>query len=127
MPTPTIQPNEISLIGAMPEICEAALMMGTVANREILATAGLLVAAGQSAKGGDLIIAVRGATKESAERAVDAAETQLNQPRAPCTSCNQLSKQLQTQRTVAHHLVSWNKRFCYSTITAMLFVGVIGF
>ncbi|MGI9523637.1 MAG: acyl-CoA synthetase FdrA [Hyphomicrobiaceae bacterium] len=67
-------------IGAMPEICEAALMMGTVANREILATAGLLVAAGQSAKGGDLIIAVRGATKESAERAVDAAEAQLNQP-----------------------------------------------
>ena len=55
-------------IAAMPEIHEAALMMGTVSNREILDAAGLLVESGQSAKGGDLIIAVRAVTKESAER-----------------------------------------------------------
>ena len=50
-------------IASMEGVEEAALMMGTASNREIMAEAGLLVEAGAAASGGDLIIGVRAATK----------------------------------------------------------------
>jgi FdrA protein len=56
---------------------EAALMMGTPANRQIMADAGLLDATGENAEGGDLVIAVRGT---AAEAAADEAEHLLDSP-----------------------------------------------
>jgi FdrA protein len=61
---------------------EAALMMGTPANREILADAGLLAEAGQAAGGGDLVIAIRAATKAAVETALAEAVAQLDRPAA---------------------------------------------
>ena len=69
-------------IAARDGIEEAALMMGTPANREILADAGLLAAAGQNASGGDLIIAIRGRDEATAEAALAEAETGLDVPRS---------------------------------------------
>jgi len=56
---------------------EAALMMGSPANIQIMADAGLLDATGKSAEGGDLVIAVRGT---AAEAAADEAERLLDSP-----------------------------------------------
>ncbi len=53
---------------------EAALMMGTPANKQIMADARLLDATGEAASGGDLIIAVRAATAAAAETALVEAE-----------------------------------------------------
>lgn len=57
---------------------EATLMMGTPANQEILANAGLLSDAGAAAGGGDLIIAVRAESAEAAEAAMAAAFGKLD-------------------------------------------------
>ncbi len=56
---------------------EAALMMGSPANMQIMADAGLLDATGKSADGGDLVIAIRG---PAATDAIDAAEHLLDRP-----------------------------------------------
>ena len=61
---------------------EAAMMMGTPSNREIMADAGLLVDAGGAAVGGDLIIGIRAITSELAEAALIIAKAQLDQPSA---------------------------------------------
>ncbi len=61
---------------------EAALMMGTPANREILADAGLLAEAGAAAGGGDLIIGVRAVSEAAARAALAEAEAQLDKPTA---------------------------------------------
>ncbi|MFZ1104908.1 MAG: oxidoreductase, partial [Hyphomicrobiaceae bacterium] len=57
-------------IAAMPAVSEAALMMATPANRQILAAAGLLADHAASAGGNDLIIAVRAESREAAEAAL---------------------------------------------------------
>lgn len=67
-------------IAATEGIEEAAMMMGTPSNREIMASAGLLVDAGESAGGGDLIIGVRAASRELAEAVLAEAKEQLDQP-----------------------------------------------
>jgi FdrA protein len=59
---------------------EAALMMGTPANRQIMAEAGLLAEAGETAQGGDLIIGIRGRTAEAAEAALAEAMLHLDRP-----------------------------------------------
>ncbi|MCG8545858.1 MAG: acyl-CoA synthetase FdrA [Alphaproteobacteria bacterium] len=59
---------------------EAALMMGTPANRQIMAEAGLLGEDADAAQGGDLIIGVRGATRAAAEAALADALAQLDRP-----------------------------------------------
>ena len=64
----------------LPGVEAAALMMGTPANREILAAAGLLAATGGNAGAGDLIIAVRAESAAQAEAATRAAERQLDAP-----------------------------------------------
>ena len=48
---------------------EAALMMGTPANKSLMADAGLLAADGEGAGGGDLVVAIRASTAEAAEAA----------------------------------------------------------
>ncbi len=63
-------------------IREAALMMGTPQNREIMTNAGLLEEAGRAAEGGDLVIAIRAITRETAETALIESESYLDQPMA---------------------------------------------
>jgi FdrA protein len=69
-------------IAGMDGIEEAALMMGTPANREILADAGLLAETGAAAGGGDLVIGIRAATEEAARAALAEAVAQLDKPAA---------------------------------------------
>lgn len=69
-------------IAARDGVEEAALMMGTPANREIMAAAGVLADAGAGAGGGDLVIAVRAVSQAEAEDAIAEAETQLDAPAA---------------------------------------------
>jgi len=59
---------------------EAALMMGTPANRRIMADAGLLDAAGQAAGGGDLIIAIRAISAAAADSTLIEARALLDTP-----------------------------------------------
>ena len=65
-------------LGRLDQVEEATLMMGTPANQEILANAGLLADAGAAAGGGDLIIAIRAENAEAAQAAVTAASEQLD-------------------------------------------------
>jgi len=50
---------------------EAALMMGTPSNREIMREAGILGAEGESASGGDLIMGIRAVSQEAADKALE--------------------------------------------------------
>jgi FdrA protein len=68
-------------IAERPGIIEAALMMGTPSNRQILADAGLLAENGASAQGNDLIIGIRAESDERARDALREALAQLEQPR----------------------------------------------
>ncbi len=61
---------------------EAAMMMGTPSNREIMADAGLLSDSGNAAGGGDLIIGIRAVSAEVAEAALQAANDELEKPTA---------------------------------------------
>ncbi len=69
-------------IAGMEGVEEAALMMGTPSNREILADAGLLAEAGAAAGGGDLVIGIRASTDEAAMAALAEAVAQLDKPAA---------------------------------------------
>ena len=69
-------------ITALDGVEEAALMMGTPANREILASAGLLAETGGAAGGGDLVIGIRAATEAAARSALAEAVAQLDKPAA---------------------------------------------
>ena len=69
-------------IGQLDQVEEATLMMGTPANLEIMAAAGLLSDAGVVAEGGDLVIAVRAENAAAAKAAVSAASAQLDAPAA---------------------------------------------
>lgn len=60
---------------------EAALMMGTPANRAIMADARVLSAEGEAAGPGDLVIAVRAETAAAADAAVAEAGRRIDQPR----------------------------------------------
>ncbi|WP_342361114.1 acyl-CoA synthetase FdrA [Terrarubrum flagellatum] len=68
-------------IAALPEVEEAGLMMGTPANKEILRNAGVLDATGEAAAAGDLVLALRAATKVIADDALAAAKKLLDQPK----------------------------------------------
>jgi FdrA protein len=69
-------------IAAMPGIVEAALMMATPSNKQIMREAGLLDAEGEGAAGNDLIIGVRAASPGEADAAANAAFEGLDAPRA---------------------------------------------
>ncbi len=64
----------------MDGIAEAAMMMGTPANREIMTNAGLLGSDVEKAEGGDLIIGIRAESKEVALTALAEANRLLDQP-----------------------------------------------
>ena len=61
-------------------IVEAAMMMGTPSNSQIMDDAGLLDQSGKAAGGGDLIIGIIAETQEAADAAMLEAEVLLEQP-----------------------------------------------
>ena len=63
-------------------VSEAALMMGTPANKRLMADAGLLPASGVEATGGDLVIGIRAADAGTAELALAEARDALDRPLA---------------------------------------------
>lgn len=68
-------------IAASEGVQDAAMMMGTPANREIMLAAGLLNQTGTTADGGDLIIGVRADSEAQAQTALAEAHQQLDQPK----------------------------------------------
>jgi len=68
-------------------VARAALLMGTPANRAIMAAAGLLQGEAESAGPNDLVVAVSAADEDSADAAISVAERLLaNQPTAASSS-----------------------------------------
>jgi FdrA protein len=68
-------------IAGLSGVEEAALMMGTPANKRIMADAGLLVASGKAAQGGDLVLGIRAESPAAAAAARDQALGLLDAPR----------------------------------------------
>jgi succinyl-CoA synthetase alpha subunit len=71
-----------ALVEELPGVSRAALMMATPANRELLAGAGLLDAAGAAAGPNDLVVAVAAADPTAAERALTEAARLLDEQAA---------------------------------------------
>ncbi|MEE8273464.1 MAG: oxidoreductase, partial [Alphaproteobacteria bacterium] len=69
-------------VAALPGVEEAALMIGTPSNREIMAEAGLLADEGRAAAANDLVIALRATGREAGEAALAEAEALLDAPAA---------------------------------------------
>ena len=69
-------------IAGLDGVEEAALMMGTPANRQIMTDAGLLNEAGRAADGGDLVIGIRATDQKTADRALANSLDLLDQPTA---------------------------------------------
>ena len=63
----------------LPGVVDAAVVMGTAANREILAGAGLLDAGAERARPDDLVIVVKTEDDEAATAALDEADRRLAQ------------------------------------------------
>ncbi|HEX2216790.1 MAG TPA: acyl-CoA synthetase FdrA [Xanthobacteraceae bacterium] len=68
-------------VAALPDVVEAALMMGTPANKQILSEAGLLEPEGRNAAVSDLILAVSATHADAAQAAMARAISQLDRPR----------------------------------------------
>jgi FdrA protein len=64
-------------LAEMDGVNEAALMMGSPSNKQILKDAGLLADEGAVAEGGDLILAVRAKDSDAAQNAADTIEPQI--------------------------------------------------
>ncbi len=70
-------------IAEMDGVVEAALMMGTPANKRIMADAGLLADSGTAAESGDLVLGIRAESPTAAAAARDRAVALLEAPRRP--------------------------------------------
>lgn len=68
-------------LSELPGVEEAALMMGTPANRDLMRDAGILSEDGESAEPNDLVIAVRAGDRSAADAALAEAATQLDRPK----------------------------------------------
>ncbi|MDD9902334.1 MAG: acyl-CoA synthetase FdrA [Rhodospirillaceae bacterium] len=68
-------------VSERPGIEEAALMMGTPANRDLMRDAGILSEEGEGAEPNDLVIAVRAADRSAAEAALAEAASHLDRPK----------------------------------------------
>jgi FdrA protein len=68
-------------IAGLSGVQEAALMMGTAANLQIMAEAGLINGSSEGANGGDLVIAIRARDQASADSALSEARSLLDLPR----------------------------------------------
>ena len=67
-------------LAAMPGVDEAAMMMGTPSNIEIMSNAGLLDDAASGAAPGDLVIGIRGADEASVQSALAESSKLLDSP-----------------------------------------------
>ena len=67
-------------IAGIEGIAEAALMMGTPANKRIMADAGLLEQVGNAADGGDLVVGIRADSVEAANEALEKVHDLLDRP-----------------------------------------------
>lgn len=67
-------------VSALPGVEEAALMMGTPANRELMQDAGILNGNGVAAAPNDLVIAIRASGRPSADSALAEAARLIDQP-----------------------------------------------
>lgn len=76
-------------IASLDGVEEAALMMGTAANKEIMADAGLLAAEGGAAGGGDLVIGIRAGSAKAAKAALAESGELLERPAAAPGAENQ--------------------------------------
>jgi FdrA protein len=72
-----------SQVRTMPDVCEAAAVMGTPANHAILDQAGMTSDATRSAGPNDLVFAVRAETRSAAATAIDRARELLTERRQP--------------------------------------------
>ncbi len=81
-------------LSALPGIEDAAVVMGTPANREILAAAGLLTDATAAARPDDLVIVVRAADEAAGQAALAQAEALLAARVAPAAAAVQRPKSL---------------------------------
>ncbi len=70
------------VLAALDGVDEAAMMMGSPSNREIMADAGILDATGEAAEGGDLVIGIRAENQEAADLALTEARAILEQSSA---------------------------------------------
>ena len=68
-------------VAKLPGVKEAALMMGTPANKAIMSDAGLMATEGESANGGDLILGIRATDASTAADALSAATDLLIAPK----------------------------------------------
>jgi FdrA protein len=68
-------------VAELPGVEEAALMMGTPANKAIMSDAGLMAAEGETATGGDLILGIRATDASAAADALTAAADLLTAPK----------------------------------------------
>lgn len=68
------------MLGGLPGVDQAALMIGSVSNKRLLEEAGLLGTAGRDAGANDLIVAVRATDHAAAEAALAEAEALLDRP-----------------------------------------------
>ncbi len=73
-------------VAGAPGVEEAALMMATPANKQIMADAGVLSADGEAAGPGDLVLAVRAADTAAADAALTQATDALTKPRQHATA-----------------------------------------
>ena len=69
-------------LAALADVDEAALMIGSASNKQVLADAGLLADEGRSAGADDLVIALRAAGDEAGRDALAYAESLLERPAA---------------------------------------------
>ena len=69
-------------IAGLPGVSEAAMMMGTPANKEIMHDAGLLDESGAAAEANDRIIGIRASTEDAARHALASAGHHLEKPRS---------------------------------------------
>ena len=67
-------------IAGMDGVIEAALMMGTPSNKQIMADAHLLREEGKAASGGDLVVGIRAENAGAAEEALSRARDLLDKP-----------------------------------------------
>ena len=68
-------------VAELPNIEDAALMMGTPSNKQIMRDASLLTDDGEAAVGGDLILGVRGANTAATNAAIATAGELLDAPK----------------------------------------------
>lgn len=69
-------------LAALDGVDEAAMMMGSPSNREIMADAGILDETGEAAEGGDLVIGIRAEDQDAADKALKEARAILEQSSA---------------------------------------------